>query len=57
MGGATRLLKGVMVMEYKEWLIGELAIAEAQDDWDRMQSLGCELYELYGWAGQPYFTH
>jgi hypothetical protein len=44
-------------MEYKEWLIGELAIAEAHDDWDRMMDLGCELYELYGWAGQPYYTH
>lgn len=43
--------------EYKEWLIGELAIATANEDWDRMESLGCELYELYKWAGTPYFTH
>lgn len=43
--------------EYKEWLIGELAIAEATYDWDRMISLGCELYEIYGWHGKAYYTH
>ena len=43
--------------EYKEWLIGELAIAEAHEDYDRMESLGCELYEVFGWCGQAYYTH
>lgn len=44
-------------MEYKEWLIGELAIAEAKGDEDREISLACELYEFYGWHGKAYFTH
>ena len=43
--------------ERKEWLIGELAIAKAKEDWDTMESISCELYEVYGWCGTPYFTH
>lgn len=43
--------------EYKEWLIGELAIAETKDDENRIIQLSCELYECFGWYGAGYFTH
>lgn len=46
-----------MAENRKEWLIGELAIATAKKDYDRMEDLACELYECYGWCGTPYYTH
>lgn len=43
--------------EEREWLIGELAIAKGKNDEDAIISLSCELYERFGWCGQPYYTH
>lgn len=43
--------------EYKEWLIGELYLSEQKKDLDKMETLGCELYECFQWAGTPYATH
>jgi hypothetical protein len=39
----------------KRELINELAIATAKKDYDRMEELSCELYEVYGWYGTPYY--
>lgn len=39
----------------KQELIHELAVATAKGDEERMQELAIELYEVYGWAGTPYF--
>lgn len=44
-------------MDRKEWLIGELAIAKGKKDYDAMEDLATELYEVYGWFGEPYYTH
>ena len=39
----------------KQELIHELAVATAKGDEECMQELAIELYEVYGWAGTPYF--
>lgn len=44
-------------MEEKEWLIGELYIANAKGDSDYAMDLSIHLYEAYGWSGTPYCTH
>ena len=41
----------------KEWLIGELAIATAKKDYELIEYYSTELYEVYGWYGEPYYTH
>lgn len=41
--------------ERKYELINELAIATAKQDYDTMEELACELYEVYGWHGTPYY--
>lgn len=44
-------------MDRKEWLIGELAKAKAKKDYNAIEDLATELYEVYGWCGEPYYTH
>ena len=44
-------------MDRKEWLIGELAKATAKKDYDAIEYLATELYEIYGWRGEPYYIH
>jgi hypothetical protein len=41
--------------ERKYELINELAIATAKQDYGTMEELACELYEVYGWCGTPYY--
>ena len=41
--------------ERKYELINELAIATAKEDYDTMEEISCELYEVYGWCGKPYY--
>lgn len=47
----------VLIMDRKEWLIGELAKAKAKKDYNAIEDLATELYEVYGWCGEPYYTH
>lgn len=42
--------------ERKLELIHELYIATQKQDFDEMQDLAIELYEVYGWCGTPYAT-
>lgn len=42
-------------MDRKQELINELAIAEAKGDYDAIEGLSMELYEVYGWCGTPYY--
>lgn len=53
-----KIKKGsVLIMDRKEWLIGELAKAKAIKDYNAIEDLATELYEVYGWCGEPYYTH
>lgn len=48
--------KRVLIMDERKYeLINELAIATAKGDYDTMEEIACELYEVYGWFGNPYY--
>lgn len=55
-GVRTTKEKEVEIMQERKYeLINELAIATAKGDYDTMEELACELYEVYGWYGKPYY--
>lgn len=37
-----------------DWRVSD---SKRKKDYDAMEDLATELYEVYGWFGEPYYTH